>query len=149
MEYPYCIVDGVEYQLVFDERKTLRFPDVKSSCGDLNKLVMDYYADLIPLSDVWDEYTKTGSSYYMVCGLFTLHGMNNHTVTQGKGKCKEMILCSGNDEIDSQYNLSESDKIYYKLESVFENITTDFDSLSNNEIVDKLKECIKQIENRK
>tara|TARA_R110000796_G_scaffold88978_2_gene192364 strand:+ start:10746 stop:11183 length:438 start_codon:yes stop_codon:yes gene_type:complete len=114
MKYPYCIIDGVEYQLEM-VNQVIRFPDTKTGCSDLNRLISDYYSGKISLDVVWDEYTQTGSSYYMVEGLFSPCGINNHTVTQGKGKCKDMVLCSGDPEVDEQYNYTEEDKLVYGL----------------------------------
>jgi len=33
MEFPYCVVDGVEYQLEM-VNDVLRFPNTKENCGD-------------------------------------------------------------------------------------------------------------------
>lgn len=149
MEFPYCIVDGVEYQLVYSETGTLRFPKTQEDCDDLNKLISSYTNGRIDLSVVWDEYTKTGSSYSMVKGIFSPYGTNNHTVTQGKGKCKVMILHTGDSKIDEQYNESEDDIIYYDLENRFDDIIENYEDKSNQEIIDSLNECINKIKNRK
>ena len=145
MDYPYCIVDGVEMQLLFDKHGTLRFPNTKEDCPDLNKLVMDYYNGNTELNTVWDEYTKTGSSYSMVTGLFTTHGINNHTVNQGNGTYKDMTLCTGDIDIDASYNLNDEDKAYYKLEETFEKILDGWNDLGPKQIETLLTGCISQV----
>jgi len=140
MEFPYCVVDGVEYQLVF-VNDVLRFPNTKEGCKDLNKLVISYYEDKVDLQVIWEEYTQTGSSYSLVEQLFSPYGMNNHTTTQGKGECKHMVLHSGDPEVDKQYNYSGSDKLYYDAENIIMELSENFNDYSNSKIINLLEDC--------
>jgi hypothetical protein len=142
MEFPYCEVDGIKYQLHFSEHGTLRFPKLKDDCPDLNQLIKNYYDDKIDLQVIWEEYTQTGSSYYLVDGIFSPYGMNNHTVTQGKGKCKKMILFSGDPDIDNSYNLTNEEMVIRDVQNIITKLYED--GVDNKEILkEKLDECLK------
>ncbi len=88
MERPYCTIDGARHKLYVDEHGTVRFPDDGRPIPDLNKMIIDYIVGRIPLSDLFDYYVNSGSSYYLVEGLFSKRGMNNHITTQGKEPTK-------------------------------------------------------------
>ena len=137
MEKPYCIVDEKEYQLVYDEYGTLRFPDTKPPCANLNKLMMDYCGSKITLDDVWDEYTQTGSSFELVEGYFSIYGINNHTVTNGDGDFKNFTLVTGNKDIDDYYNISE-----LSVEDTLYMIGTGEPNFSREEVITRLADCI-------
>mgnify|MGYP000014478892 CR=1 FL=1 len=143
MKYPYCVVDGVKYKLEM-VNDVLRFPNTKEACGDLNQLVMDYYNGRISLSYIWNEYSQTGSSYSMVEGIFSPYGINNHTVTQGNGKCKDMVLFSGDQEVDDSYNYSDDEKIIANVQleiaTLYEDSVDDKDKL-----IGVLTDCINKL----
>ena len=88
MEKPYCIIDGVRYKLHISEKGTIRFPDDGRPMPDLNKMVIDYIQGKIPLSNLFEYHVNSGSSYYLVEGLFGKRGMNNHITKQGKEPTK-------------------------------------------------------------
>ena len=140
MEKPYCIVDEKEYQLMYDENGTLRFPDTKTPCTDLNKLMMDYGNAKITLDDVWDEYTQTGSSFDLVEGYFSIYGINNHTVTNGNGDFKDFTLVTGNEDLDSYYNNSE-----LSVEATLYMIGSGEHNFSKEEVIERLEECVKKL----
>ena len=139
MEYPYCTVDGVKYQLEMVDG-VLRFPDHNEECDDLNGLLMSYYRGDIDLEVVWRYYSRNGNSYDLVEGYFSPHGINNHTVTQGSGKCKRFVLHSGNKETDESWNYTENDELYYDARHLIDNLNENFDDLSKDEILRKLTE---------
>lgn len=141
MEYPYCTVDGVDYQLVFSELGTLRFPDIKEYCLDLNKLYMDYVRGTIPLQVLWEEYTKTGSSYELVQGYFTVYGTNSHTVSQGNGEFKTMVLHSGDPEIDASYNYSEDEVKEAETYATIEKLYNEYHDMDKKDVIELLTEC--------
>ena len=140
MKYPYCVVDGVEYQLEM-VNNVLRFPNTKKPCGDLNKFIMSYFNGHIDLQEVWEEYTQTGSSYDLVEGYFSPYGINNHTVTLGNGKCKNFTLHSGDPEVDEQWNVSPNDNLFYQAEVILDNLNDKFRDYSKDEILEELKKC--------
>lgn len=146
MEFPYCEVDGVKYQLYFDKHGTLRFPKLKEDCPDLNKLIIDYYEGEVDLQVVWEEYSQTGCSYYLVEGIFSPYGMNNHTVTQGKGKCKHMVLFSGNPKIDASYNYTKEEIVIKNVQNIITKLYEDGVE-DKEQLKEKLNECLNLLNN--
>lgn len=97
IKVPYCIIDGVRYQLYVNKVDgVLRFPDDGRAMPDLNKLVIDYAEKRIPLSTLFEYDINSGSSYERVYGIYSRNGMNNHIVTQGPEQTKRFRLYLGN-----------------------------------------------------
>lgn len=89
---PYCRIDGVVYQLEYKD-KVLRFPNTTNRyITNLNIFIMEYINDKRSLDDVFEYYTTSGLSYELVWNAFSTNGINNHLVTQGKGKTKSFRL---------------------------------------------------------
>ena len=124
-KHPYCVVDGVGYQLEF-VRDILRFPNTKKSHPDLNVLIKSYYDGEVDIEEIWREYTETGSSLDLVQGIFSPHGINNHTVTQGTGKCKDITLYSGDKFIDEQYNYTKEEEAYANVWNIIVELADNF-----------------------
>lgn len=91
MTRPFCNINGKQYQL-YMINDVLRFPDDGREMPDLNQMIVDYFKSKIPLSDLFEYYINSGSSYYLVEGIFSTNGINNHSVTQGKEKTKKFRL---------------------------------------------------------
>jgi hypothetical protein len=144
INYPYCVVDGVKYQLEFDSNGTLRFPTTKKENPDLNKLVLDYIRGRATIKEYWEEYACTGCSYYLVEGIFSPFGINNGNIKE-KGECKDMVLHSGDSSIDSQYNYSEEDKIYAEVEDAVVDLYDNFVD-DKEKLINIFKECISKLE---
>lgn len=144
IRHPYCVVDGVKYQLEFDSNGTLRFPKTKKDNPDLNNLVLDYIRGRATIKEYWEEYSCTGCSYYLVEGIFSPFGMNNENIKK-KGDCKEMVLHSGDPNIDSQYNYSEEDKIYAEVEGAVADLHDNFVD-DKEKLINIFKDCISKLE---
>lgn len=91
---PYCIIDDVKYQLYW-VGTVLRFPNDGRPMPDLNKMAIDYFNGRSPLSDSFEYYTNSGSSYELVYQHFSRGGINNHMVTQGNEPTKRFRLYTG------------------------------------------------------
>lgn len=140
MEIPYCIVDGKEYQLEFDKNGTLRFPNTKEPCEDLNDLHIDYINGKIDLQVIWEEYTQTGSSFGLVEGYFSKYGMNNHTVANGNGKFKKFELFSGDEETDNYYKDSN-----VGVELKLDKLNQHYNFFTKEERIELLEEILKEL----
>ncbi len=92
MKRPFCVVDGVRYQLTFDKHGILRFPNDGRTMPDLNEMAMQYAYGQIKLKELWDYHSNSGSSYELVWGLFSLRGWNNHIVKNGSEPTKRFVL---------------------------------------------------------
>lgn len=144
IKHPYCVVDGVKYQLEFDSNGTLRFPTTKKDHPDLNKLVLDYIRGRATIKEYWEEYACTGCSYHLVFGIFSTFGINNGNIKE-KGECKDMVLHSGDSNVDSQYNLSEQDKIYAEVEDAIVDLYDNFVD-DKEKLINIFKDCISKLE---
>jgi hypothetical protein len=144
MEFPYCTVDGVNYQLEFDSSGTIRFPITKKDNPDLNNLVLRYVKGQATIQEYWEEYACTGCSYYMVEGIFSPFGINNVNI-KAKGECKEMVLHSGDPSVDAQYNYSDEDRVYAEVDDIIRDLSENFQD-DKDMLIDTFKKCIEKLE---
>lgn len=100
MKTPYCMIDGIKFQLEI-VNGVLRFPndgrdgDNLSKMPDLNVWWMDYFESKRPVNDLFEYYTNSGSSYDHVYSIFGKGGGNNHMVKQGPEPTKRFRLFLG------------------------------------------------------
>lgn len=95
MKTPYCIIDGIKYQLHYDGNDVLRFPDDGRAMPDINRMTVQYIKGERKLSDLFNYSVNSGSSYELVYGLYSKGGMNNHIVTQGSEPTKHFRIYKG------------------------------------------------------
>lgn len=94
IQVPYCKIDGVKYQLYWVDG-VLRFFNDGRHAPDLNRMVIDYFKGVSPLSERFEYDVNSGSSYEYVFGIYSTNGINNHMVTQGPEKPKKFALYKG------------------------------------------------------
>lgn len=143
-KHPYCTINGKIYQLEY-VNDVIRFPNIKEDCSDLNKLHADYFSGKISIIDLFEEYATTGSSYYLVTGKFQPYNINSHTCKSGDHL--EMLLYSGDPDIDGQYNYTKSEMVLLGIiEELQENIEEGIlHNLKSDELVKLFESYIEKI----
>lgn len=145
MEKPYCIVDGIEYQL-YNMDGRVRFPDLILT-PDLNKVWLDYHDSKRTLKDVFNIYATTGCSYDFVFNYFAKSGCYG----SGKkpGDYLKFELFTDDEEMNEEYNDTDEDDLRVDVEDILNTIIEEIYNFDKDIIINKLEMCIKLLKNNK
>jgi hypothetical protein len=94
MKVPYCVIDGIKYQLHV-VNNTLRFPNDLRGMPDLNKMWLDCQEGNTDLKELFDYYINSGTSYEMVYQYFSVGAQRNVAIKRGEQHPMRFKLYTG------------------------------------------------------